>query len=133
METIITDADEMVMAIPNQELASSCLINISKIKYSRVKQDLHFQYDDCQKLPDILKSIRNEIRSTCPLVVSDGSKPLRAYFKNYADSYLEVEVDVRMTCMPGSEDYKKGRQEVLFAIDRAVRRHDVRFAVIKET
>lgn len=133
IETVITDSNEMVMAIPNKELSSSRLINISKINYSRFTQDLHFEYKDCQQLPDILNDIKQEIRSTCPLVVIDGSKPLRAYFKNYADRFLEVEVDVRMFCQPGSELYKRGRQEVLFAIDRAVRRHNVEFAVVKDT
>ena len=132
METIITDSEEMVIAIPNQELSSSRLINISKIKMSRLRQDLHFQYQDCQKLPEILSDIKREIKATCPLVVSDGTKPLRAYFKKYADSYLEVEVDVRMRCQPSSELYKKGTQDVLFAIDRAVRRHNVQFAVVKD-
>ncbi len=132
METTITDSNEMVVAIPNQELSSSRLINISKIKMSRLRQDLHFHYQDCQKLPAILEEIKHEIKSTCPLVVSDGTKPLRAYFKKYADSYLEVEVDVRMNCNPGSELFKQETQDVLFAIDRAVRRHNVQFAVVKD-
>lgn len=129
METIITDDDEMIMAIPNKDLASSQLINLSKIKMSRFKQDLRFFYDDSQKLPVVLSEIKKEITKACPLVVTDGTKPLRAYLKNMAESYLEVEVEVKMRCRPGCEDYKKGKQDVLLAIDRAVRKCNVKFAV----
>jgi MscS family membrane protein len=132
METVITDANEMVMTIPNKQLSESRVINISRIKYSRIQQDIHFHYEDCQKLPMILDEIKREISSTCPMVVSDGSKPLRAYFKSYGNSFLEVEVDVRLRCQPGGEDFKKARQEVLLAIDRAVKRNNVKFAVVKE-
>ena len=126
------DSEEMVMAIPNKELSQTRLINISRMKFSRVRQDLHFRYEDCQQLPEVLADIKHEIRSTCPLAVIDGSKPLRAFFKNYSDSYLEVEVDVRLKCRPGCEEYKKGRQDILLAVDRAVKRRDMEFAVVKE-
>mmetsp|Transcript_5030 Transcript_5030/g.6506 ORF Transcript_5030/g.6506 Transcript_5030/m.6506 type:complete len:472 (+) Transcript_5030:97-1512(+) len=131
-ETIITDSDEMVMAIPNKELAHSRIINIGKLKFSRVKKDIHFHYEDCQKLPVLLEEIKSEICASCPLAVIDGSKPLRAYLKNFGDSFLEVEVDVRLSVRPGGELYKKGTQDVLLAIDRAVRRHKVEFAVVTE-
>ncbi len=132
METTITDSEEMVMAIPNKDLSQSNLINISRMKFSRVRQDLHFLYEDCQKLPEVLADIKHEIRSSCPFAVIDGSKPLRAYFKNFGDSYLEVEVDVRLKCRPSGEEYKKGRQDILLAIDRVVKRHNMDFAVVKE-
>lgn len=132
METIITDDYEMIMAIPNMELTKSRLINVSRIKCSRLKQDIRFNYDDSPKLPKILDDIKKEIHSTCSLVITDGSKPLRAFFVNYGEGCLEVEVDVRLSCRPGSEDFKRGREEVLLAIDRAVRKNNVKFAVLND-
>ncbi len=132
METIITDDDEMVMAIPNKELFSTRIINISRIKYSRVIQELHFHYDDCQKLPAVLDAIIKEIRDTCTMVISDGSKPLRANFKNFGESYLEVEIEAILCCQPESLEYENGKQDVLLAIDRAVRHLNVDFAVVEE-
>ena len=132
METVIIDNEEMAMAIPNKELYSSRLINISRIKYSTIMQEIRFNYEDCQKLPSVLEEIIKEIRTTCSLVVTDGSKPLRANFKNFGKSYLEVEIEARLQCQPESEEFENGRQEVLFAIDRAVRRLSVQFAVVQD-
>ena len=132
METVITDNDEMVMAIPNKELFSSRLINMSRIKYSRILQDLRFHYDDCHKLPLILEEIIKEVKNASALVVSDGSKPLRANLKNFGESYLEVEFEAILHCGPETLEFENGRQEVLLAINRAVRRLGIQFAVVQE-
>ena len=132
METIITDSNELVMAIPNKELSASRLVNLSRIETSRLRQDVHFHYEDCQKLPEVLMEIEREICRTCPVAVAKDLQPPRAYFKNFADAFLEVEVDVRLHCVPESQAFKRARQEVLFAIDRAVKHHGITFAVLTD-
>ncbi len=122
METVITDTQEMKLTIPNKELFSSRLINMSRIKYSRVLQELHFHYEDAHILPQILDEIIKEIRTSCSMVVKDGSKPLRANLQKFGLSELVVEFEAVLNCSPGTLQFQNGRQEVLLAIDRAVRR-----------
>jgi len=79
-ETLIRDSTEMLTAVPNTELSNQKITNISRNRYSQVKQKLHFQYEDLDKLPALMHEIKKEICKSCPLVVSDGTKPFRAYF-----------------------------------------------------
>lgn len=100
--------------------------------HSRVKQTLHFEYDDLDKLPDLMEAIKEEIAVSCPFAISDGSKPLRAYFHNYSDQCLDVIVDVRMCVTPSTSAYHQYRQEVLMAIGRAVKLKQMSFAVLQD-
>jgi small-conductance mechanosensitive channel len=129
-ETLIRDSSEMVTAVPNKELSNQRLTNISRNKFSQVKQKIHFGYGDLDKLPMLLLEIRREIKESCPEVVTDGSKPFRTYFHSFEDCYLEVVVDVRMTVTPDSDYYYQSREQVLFAIGRAVDRMNMKFAVL---
>lgn len=129
-ETLIRDSSEMVTAVPNKELSNQRLTNISRNKFSQVKQKIHFAYSDLNKLPWLLREIRREIEQSCPEVVTDGSKPFRTYFHSFEDCYLEVVVDVRMTVTPDSDHYYQSREQVLFAIGRAVDRMKMKFAVL---
>jgi small-conductance mechanosensitive channel len=131
-ETLIRDSSEMVTAVPNKELSNQRLTNISRNKFSQVKQKIHFNYSDLDKLPMILREIQREIQESCPVVVTDGSKPFRTYFHSFEDCYLEVIVDVRMTVTPDSDHYYQSREQVLFAIGRAVKRMNANFAVLSD-
>mmetsp|Transcript_22405 Transcript_22405/g.33161 ORF Transcript_22405/g.33161 Transcript_22405/m.33161 type:complete len:446 (-) Transcript_22405:96-1433(-) len=131
-ETLIRDSSEMVTAVPNKELSNQRLTNISRNKFSQVKQVVHFEYEDLDKLPALLQEIKKEISRSCPAVVIDGSKPFRAYFHEYADSFLKIIVDVRMNVTPDSDTYYFNREQVLLAIGRAVKQMKMKFAVIAE-
>lgn len=132
LETIIRDSSEKVTAIPNKELAGHHITNLSRNRFSQVKQTLHFEYDDLEKLPDLMEAIKIEIAASCPFVVTDGSKPFRAYFHNYSDQCLDVIVDVRMGVTPSTSSYHHYRQEVLMAIGRAVKLKQMSFAVLED-
>lgn len=129
-ETLIRDSSEMVTAVPNKELSNQRLTNISRNKFSQVKQKIHFSYGDLDKLPMLLRKIRREITESCPEVVTDGSKSFRTYFHSFEDSYLEVVVDVKLTATPDSDYYYQCREQVLFAIGRAVEKMNMKFAVL---
>jgi small-conductance mechanosensitive channel len=117
----------MVTAVPNKELSNQSLINISRNKFSQVKQVVHFEYGDLENLPALLLEIKKEISRSCPAVVIDGSKPFRAYFHEYADDHLKVVVDVRMNVTPDSDTYYRNREQVLLAIGRAVKQMKMKF------
>ena len=126
-ETLIRDSSEMVTAVPNKELSNQSLTNISRNKFSQVKQVVHFEYGDLENLPALLLEIKKEISRSCPAVVIDGSKPFRAYFHEYADDHLKVVVDVRMNVTPDSDTYYRNREQVLLAIGRAVKQMKMKF------
>ena len=126
METNIRFDDELQISIPNKDFSNQRLINVSRVKYCQVEQSLRFNYEDIQKLPSVLEEIKNEIRSSCPLAIVDGTRPFRAFFKNYGTDYLEVEIDVHFRVCPDGDEYFQVRQDCLLAIDRAVRKQGVR-------
>jgi small-conductance mechanosensitive channel len=131
-ETLIRDSSEMVTAVPNKELSNQRLTNISRNKFSQVKQAVHFEYEDLDKLPVLMDEIKREIKNSCPVVVTDGSKPFRVYFHEYAHNFLKVVVDVRMNVVPDSSSYYHHREQVLLAIGRAVKRMKIKFSVLSE-
>ena len=131
-ETLIRDGSEMVTAVPNHELANQRLANISRNKFSQVKQKIHFCYEDIDRLPSLMQEIKNQIIKSCGFVVTDGSRPFRVYFHHYGESSLEVIVDVRMQITTGTSQYYEGREQVLLAIGRGVKNMNMKFAVMTE-
>jgi small-conductance mechanosensitive channel len=131
-ETLIRDSSELVTAVSNRELHNQRLSNISRNQFSQVKQKVHFYYEDLDRLPSLIEEIKNEIVRSCPVVVSDGTKPLRVYFHQYGDCALEIIVDVKMYATPDSTQYYQCREQVLLAVGRAVKKKDMKFAVLTE-
>lgn len=125
LETLVKHNGEMITAVPNKDLSNQRLTNLSRLKYSQVTQTLRFDYKDADKIPSIINEIRKEIRGTCPQVVTDGSRPFRVFWSSYGESCLEVMVDVRMSTPPIGDDFYEGKQGVLMAIHRALKRLSV--------
>ena len=131
-ETTIRDSSELLTAIPNKNLAHQSITNISRNKFSQVKQTVNFDYEDLDKLPVLINQIKHEIKENCPAVVTDGSKPFRVYFNNYDEHFLQVTVDVRLCVTPDSNTYFQTREMILLAIGRAVKKMDMKFAVLDD-
>lgn len=127
LNTEMRGADDVKVVVPNKQLVDKEVSNLSRVKTSQVKQKLEFKYQDIKKLPDLVDSIKDEIKKSCPDVITDGSRPFRVYFDNFGTK-LEVTVDVHFNIQPVSERYYENRQEVLLAITRAVEKRNVQFA-----
>jgi MscS family membrane protein len=63
VETIIRGSDEIMVTVPNDELVSQQVSNLSRIHQCQVKQTLRFKYEDSEKLPALLEDIKREIRA----------------------------------------------------------------------
>ena len=98
------------------------------MKLSQVKQNLHFKYEDLEKIPDLVVEIQHEIASSCPKVITDGSRPFRVKWVDFGPNHIEVMVDCRLRNPPMGDGYYEARQEILEAISRAVRKNGVDFA-----
>ena len=131
-DTLVRTSDGIIMSIPNKELADKPVSNLSRIQISNVKQTLRFKYSDADKLPKLTQDIKDEIRTACPAVIDDGSRPFRVFWCNYDRTGLEVSIDVSFRIKLLSDEYHENRQNMLIAIRNAVKKNDMKFAVIDE-
>jgi small-conductance mechanosensitive channel len=129
LETVLRGSDEIMVTMPNSDLLSQRVCNLSRIHQSQVKQTLQFSYADSEKLPQLLQDIKTEIRSSCPAVITDGSRPFRCYWTSFQPNYLEVILDAHFRIKPVGDSYHENRQRVLQAIHRAVKKNDMTFKV----
>ena len=127
LETVLRGSDEIMLTIPNSQLLSQQVCNLSRIEQSQVKQVLRFPYSDSDKLPQLLQDIKTEIRTHCPSIITDGSRPFRCLWTNFEKGHLEVVVDAHFRIKPVGDAYHENRQRVLLAIDRAVRKNNMAF------
>lgn len=132
LNTDIRGTDEMVIKIPNTQLADIRISNRARTKFSQVKQNLHFKYDDLDKIPSLVNEIRDEIAASCPKVITDGSRPFYVKWVDFDRDHVKVLVDCRLRNPPSGEKYYEARQGILEAIARAVRRKKVDFAMPTE-
>lgn len=118
------------MSIPNSQVVGQRIQNLSRADNCQVQLTLWFSYDDIDKMEAIVKAIKDEIRASCPKLITDGSRPFRVHFSDFKDDHLEVEVNVNFNFSPSNGDeYLDNRQVVLQAIARAVKKNGVEFAL----
>ena len=128
--TDIRGYDERVTRIPNSKISSQKATNLSRVSAkSQVKQTLRFSYKDIKHMPDVVKAIKEEIRECCPSVIDDGSRPFRAHWRDFSESWLEVVVDAHFNTKSTGDAYYDLRQNVLEAIARAADRVGVEFTL----
>ena len=77
LNTMVRRGDELVVRIPNSELAGMRLANVSRSRMSQVTQTLAIRYEDLHKLPQLAADIKEEIRQSCPTLIDDGFRPFR--------------------------------------------------------
>jgi small-conductance mechanosensitive channel len=130
LETVLRGSDDIMVTINNAELLSLQVCNLSRIQECQVTQILRFPYSDSEKLPQLLKDIKTEIRANCPAIITDGSRPFRCYWTGYNSDHLEVMVDAHFRIKPVGDVYYENRQRVLQAIDRAVKKSKMEFHII---
>jgi hypothetical protein len=127
MNTLIRNGDNTITNVPNAMLANQKITNLSRLRQCQVKQVLRFHYDDADLLPEVLESIKTEIKQSCPKLI-DGNRPFRVFWTGYNEDHLEVMVDTHHSIAPIGDAYWINRQKVLMAINRAVKKHNVEIA-----
>ena len=96
-------------------------------RYQIVEQTLKFPYSAMDKLSKLSQDIKNEIRSACPSIITDGSRPFRCYWVNFKADYLEVLINAHFRIPPLGDAYYENRQMCLLAIDRAIKNNDIEY------
>ena len=79
------------------------------------------------KIPGLVKEIRNEIKKSCPKVITDGSRPFRVHWLGIEADHLLVMVDCRLRNPPIGNDYFDAKQGIIEAIARAAKRKGADF------
>jgi small-conductance mechanosensitive channel len=125
LETLLRDSNNVITRVPNTLLSSQKVSNLSRIAQSQVKQTLRFGYKDALILPELLEDVKNEIRAACPKLITDKSRPFRAFWTDYKEDHLEVMIDTHFNIPPFSDDYWLNRQNVLIAITKAITKYNV--------
>mmetsp|Transcript_10786 Transcript_10786/g.15978 ORF Transcript_10786/g.15978 Transcript_10786/m.15978 type:complete len:415 (+) Transcript_10786:207-1451(+) len=129
-ETEILGSDNLEIKIPNSQIGVQGISNLSRVNQSRVKQTLRFHFSDTKKLPKVLDAITGEIEKSCPKVIADGSKPLVAFLESYESDHVKATVTCHFDDVsPQSSEYRVCRQEVIFAISRALDANEVELAL----
>jgi small-conductance mechanosensitive channel len=127
VETVIRSSDDVLVTLPNSELVSQQVSNLSRINICQVKQTLKLNASDASKVPALLDDIKCEIRTQCPAVITDGSRPFRATWTSMENNKIEIVVDAHFRIKPVGDSYWKNRQTVLQAIDQAAKNSGVSF------
>lgn len=129
VETEIVGYDNIAVKVPNSKFGNQRISNLSNVNQSRVKQTLRFKYSDLKKLKSSLELIKLEIERSCPKLINDGSKPFIAALESYEVDHLMATVVCHFRIPPRGEEYILNKQEVLFAIARALDANGVEFAL----
>lgn len=120
----------IVTSIPNKQIATQRVQNLSETATYQVKETLWFKYDDIDKIPMVIEEIKKEIQTSCPKLITDGSRPFRVHWNEYKDDHLEVLVNINFSVSPASGlECMDNRQAAMQAIGRAVKKSGVEFAI----
>lgn len=77
-------------------------------------------------MPDLVNEIKEEIKKSCPKLITYGSRP-RVYFSSYELGHLQVIVDASFIIQPHSDEYYEAKEKVLNAIGNAAKRCNAKF------
>lgn len=124
--TLIRGDDEILMKIPNAEISTKNISNLSMINKSQVKQSLRIDHSAIDTIPLLIEEIKAEIKSSCPMLVCDPSHPFRVHWTEYGKGFLQIDVDAKFNVEPHSDDYYDNKQRVLLAISRAIKKCGVK-------
>ena len=121
--------DEILTRIPNEQMANRRICNMSRMKKCRVRTTLRFRHSDWEKVGPVCKEIKQEIARECPALISDGSRPFRAFLTAIADDHLKVVVDARFNLPPMGNVFFENRDKVLTVILGVLKRNGIELAL----
>ena len=126
-QTTLRHYNELEEIIPNSELGMQRVTNLSRVNKCQVKQSLRVAYEDVKKIESLMADILKEIEAACPKVITNGSRPFRAYFTDFKEDHLQISVDTHFDVPPMGEVYFRNRHNCLMAIVRAAEKNNVKF------
>ena len=132
MHTVIRLSDNTRTRIPNAQLANKTVTNLSRCTQCQVKTVLYFDYSDMQKLPALIKDIKEDVKANCPALITDGSRPFRVHWTDITDDRLAVTCDLHFEVKPYGDPYLNTKQQALEALGQALAKNKVELAVPRQ-
>jgi small-conductance mechanosensitive channel len=126
-QTTLRHYNELEEIIPNSELGMQRVTNVSRCQKCQIKQVLRIKYEDIDKLESFIADIKSEIKKACPMVITDRSRPFRAYLTAFKEDHLQVSVDTHYNVRPMGEAFFKNQHNCLMAIARAAKMNKIEF------
>ena len=126
-QTTLRHYNELEEIIPNSELGMQRVTNVSRCRKCQIKQVLRIKYEDIDKIETFIQDIKTEIIEACPMVITDRSRPFRAYLTAFKEDHVQVSVDTHFNVRPLGEVFFKNQHNCLMAIARAAKKNDIEF------
>jgi len=123
-DTQIRGTDDSFVRIPHTQLAKTRVINLSRTHRSQFLQEIKLPRSDLTKVHQIVDDIKEEIRTSCPKLIVDGTMPFRVHWTSFDGDKLVVTVDCNFRIRRLSDEYWDNRQNVLSAIARAIENNE---------
>lgn len=76
-----------------------------------------------------MDEIRYEVNMACPKLITDGSRPFRVLWTDIGNDHIVVTVDTHHNVPPACNAHWETREQVLFAISKAVKKQKAKFAI----
>lgn len=127
--TDLRGADEIVVKIPNNELANQRISNFSRMDKCQVKVNLRISYADHAKIPKFCTELKSELVKECEHLILDGSRPFRANWRGFESDHLLVVVDTHHYRKPTGDEFYENQELVLKTIARVAEEAGVTFAM----
>mgnify|MGYP000101639924 CR=1 FL=1 len=129
IETHIKGYDNVVTRIPNGQLTTARVANLSRVSRSRIVQNIRFKYSDLPKLETVLEDIKTEIKASCPKVITDGSAAFFAVLEEYKSDHVSGLIIANFEIKPRTLEFIDNRQHFMVAVARAMKKNHVEFAI----
>ncbi|KAI2502433.1 mechanosensitive ion channel [Fragilaria crotonensis] len=127
--TDLRGADEIVIKIPNNELANQRISNFSRMDKCQVKVNLRISYADHAKITKFCTELKSELVKECEHLILDGSRPFRANWRGFESDHLLVVVDTHHYRKPTGDEFYENQELVLKTIARVAEEVGVTFAM----
>lgn len=121
--------DEVVLNVPNKDLARRRVGNITRSKWSAVTQTIWFNYEDIEKVPKVCEDIKRFIKVRCPTVEENDSSRLFRATISALNRHVEVEIEAHFRLPPFSNAYYENRQNVMRAVSDAAYENGITFDI----
>lgn len=89
---------------------------------------MRFQYKDLDQVPKVLQDIKEELKTSCPKIVTEGAV-YRAVITSYEPDHVQATVNVHFDIPAETEAASRNRQEALLTMARVMDKHGVAFAL----
>ena len=127
--TDLRGSDEIIIKIPNNELANQRISNFSRMDKCQVKVNLRISYADHAKIPKFCTDLKSELVKECAHLIHDGSRPFRANWRGFENDHLLVIVDTHHYRKPTGDEFFENQELVLQIIARVAEESGVTFAM----